>query len=525
MRIAAIDVGSNSLHMLVCRIRPDLSFEVIDQEKDMIRLGAGTLKSHAIPPASMTTAMQTLAKFRRLAESHGVDEIIAAATSAVREADNGGDFIAEARRQVGLRVRVISGTEEARLIHLAASYAVGTGQRRAVVIDIGGGSTEITLGTSARMEVGRSFKLGAIRLTERFAKHDPLSGADERKLVRHIRRETAGYLKQLKRRGFDRVIGSSGTMQAIGALAAGLGRRAGDLRRVTVGVDSLHRLRKRLVDMTLEQRLKVPGLDPRRADLASVGAVLIDELLASLGADELTLSDCALREGLVLDYIKRNSAHIRTAERYPDVRRRSVVELGERCNYWAVHAQQVASLSLALFDATRELHGLGPPEREWLEYAALLHDIGIHISYESHHKHSLYLIQHGDLRGFDPQEIQIMALVARYHRQATPDKAHEDYAELPRKLRQNRQDPRRAGTIGGGARSQPRPGRDRARRRRDRRRRGPAGAAQGGRRRRARALGGSAPRRTTGRGVRKRHPVRNRRERQGPAQEGHAVAC
>jgi exopolyphosphatase/guanosine-5'-triphosphate,3'-diphosphate pyrophosphatase len=435
MRIAAIDVGSNSLHMIVCKIRPDLSFEVIDREKDMIRLGAGTLKSHAIPPTSMATAMQTLAKFRRLAESHGVDEIIAAATSAVRESDNGGDFIAEARRQIGLRVRVISGTEEARLIHLAAAYAIGTGQRRAVVIDIGGGSTEITLGTSARVEVGRSFKLGAIRLTERFAKHDPLSGSDERRLVRHIRRETAAYLKQLRRRGFDRVIGSSGTIQAIGALAAGLGRRAGELRRVAVRAADIRRLRKRLVDLTLDQRLKIAGLDPRRADLASVGAVLIDELIQALGADELTLSDFALREGLVLDYMKRNSAHIRTADRYPDVRRRSVVELGERCNYWPVHARQVAKLSLALFDATRDRHGLGPREREWLEYGALLHDIGIHISYESHHKHSLYLIQHGDLRGFDPEEIQIMALVARYHRQATPAKSHEFYSELTRPQR------------------------------------------------------------------------------------------
>jgi len=436
MRIAAIDVGSNSLHMIVCRIRPDLSFEVIDREKDMIRLGAGTLKSHAIPPASMATAMQTLAKFRRLAESHGVDEIIAAATSAVREADNGGDFIAEARRQVGLRVRVISGTEEARLIHLAATYAIGTAKGRAIVIDIGGGSTEITLGTSVRVEAGRSFKLGAIRLTERFAKHDPLSGSDERLLVRHIRRQTSAYLKQLRRRGFQRVIGSSGTMQAIGALAAGQGRRAGELRRLAVRAEDLHRLRKRLVDMTLDQRLKISGLDPRRADLAGVGAVLIDELISSLEASELTLSDFALREGLVLDYIKRNTAHIRTAERYPDVRRRSVIELGERCNYWPIHARQVAKLSLALFDATAEQHRLGPQEREWLEYAALLHDIGIHISYESHHKHSLYLIQHGDLRGFDPEEIKIIGLVARYHRQATPAKSHEEYAELAKSSRQ-----------------------------------------------------------------------------------------
>ena len=190
MRIAAIDVGSNSIHMIVCRIREDLSFEVVDREKDMIRLAAGTLTKGFMPDTNIATAMQTLAKFKRLAESHDVEEILVAATSAVREADNGGDFITLASREVGLRVRVISGTEEARLIHLAAAYAVGTGADRAVTIDIGGGSTEVTLGTAARMEAGRSFKLGVIRLAERFAQNDPLSRGDVQRLERHIVRET-----------------------------------------------------------------------------------------------------------------------------------------------------------------------------------------------------------------------------------------------------------------------------------------------------------------------------------------------
>ncbi len=279
MRIAAIDVGSNSVHMIVCRIRPDLSFEVIDREKDMIRLGAGSLATHALGAERIALAMQTLTKFKRLAESHGVDEIIAAATSAVREADNGGDFIAAARREVGLRLRVISGTEEARLIHLAAAYAVGIGHRRAVVVDIGGGSTEITLGTSARVEMGRSFKLGAIRLTERFARHDPMTRADERRLVRHIRRETCRYLAQIRRRGFERVIGTSGTIQALGSLASGARRGPNDVRRRTVSAAAIGRLRHKLAGMPLSDRLAVPGLDPRRADVAGVGGVLLDSLL------------------------------------------------------------------------------------------------------------------------------------------------------------------------------------------------------------------------------------------------------
>jgi exopolyphosphatase/guanosine-5'-triphosphate,3'-diphosphate pyrophosphatase len=176
-------------------------------------------------------------------------------------------------------------------------------------------------------------------------------------------------------------------------------------------------------------------MDPRRADLAPAGALLLDQLLEGIGADEITLCDFALREGLVLDYVAQNGRHIRTVERYPDVRRRSVVELAERCNYFASHAQQVARLALAIFDGARSQHGLGQREREWLEYGALLHDIGTHISYERHHRHSYYLIHNGDLRGFDPDEIEVVALVARYHRRGVPKRSHDEYSRLPSPLR------------------------------------------------------------------------------------------
>ena len=172
------------------------------------------------------------------------------------------------------------------------------------------------------------------------------------------------------------------------------------------------------------------GLDPRRADLAVAGAVLLDTILRRLGADEISLCEMALREGLILDYVRRNERHIAAVERYPDIRRRSVEELGERCHYWSEHARQVARLATSLFDQTAGRHGLGPREREWLKFGALLHDVGVHISYRSHHKHSHYLIRHGDLRGFDPEEVEIIALIARYHRQGTPKKSHEGYADL-----------------------------------------------------------------------------------------------
>src|SRR5439155_1052523 len=280
MRIAAIDIGTNSIHMIVVQVRPDQSFEVIDREKEMVRLGAGGVDGGARTPEAMHTAIQVLSKFRRLAESHKVDEVVAVATSATREAETGGEFLRAVTQQTGIRPRVISGTEEARLIHLAAVYGVDVSGDTAVVIDIGGGSVEVTRGAGPAIEIGRSFKLGVIRLTERFIRTDPLEA----------------------------------------------------------------------------------------------------------------------REGLVLDYVARHRKEIAQADRYPDVRRRSVFELAERCHFWPEHSHQVARLAVALFDHTRVIHGLTDHEREWLEYAAILHDLGVHISYEGHHKHSYYLIKNGDLR-------------------------------------------------------------------------------------------------------------------------------
>jgi exopolyphosphatase/guanosine-5'-triphosphate,3'-diphosphate pyrophosphatase len=437
MRIAAIDIGTNSVHMIVVRVRPDLSFEVIDREKAMVRLGAGGLGGRALTSEAMTAALQALSRFKRLAESHRVDQILAAATSATREARNGGEFLARIERDTGIRPRVISGVEEARLIHQAAVYGVDVASGRAVVIDIGGGSVEITLGTATTIQLARSFKIGAIRLTERLVRSDPLSERDERRIVKHVLEEIDRHCEQIVTAGFDRVIGTSGTILSMGAVAATAARGGppSELRNLHISAKQIRRLRKDVTELDLEHRLGIPGLDPRRADLVVAGAVLLDTILRRLGAEELTLCDLALREGLVLDYTRRNRRQIAQIDNIPDVRRRSTLELAERCSYYAEHANQVVRLALALFDQTRAVHGLTDREREWLEYASLMHDIGGHISFSGHHKHSYYLIKNGDLRGFHPDEIEVMALVARYHRRGTPRRSHRDYAQLPSPLR------------------------------------------------------------------------------------------
>ena len=436
MRLAAIDIGTNSVHMIVVRVRADQSFEIIDREKEMVRLGTGGLDGRRLTETAMEAALQALSKFRRLAESHQVDEVIAAATSATREAENGPAFLAAIQRQTGIRPRVISGTEEARLIHAAAVYGVDVKRARAVVIDIGGGSVEVTLG-GERPQLARSFKTGVIRLTERFVKTDPLSARDERKLVRHVEDQIEGFAAQIVDTGFDRVIGTSGTILSLGTMAAHEreGGAPEELRNLRIPAKQIRRIREKVTSLPLADRLRLPGLESRRADIVVAGAVLLDTLLRSLDADEITLCDLALREGLILDYVRQHTTDIARADRYPNVRRRSVVELAERCSYFSAHANQVMRLSMQLFDQTRTIHGLTDHEREWLEYAALLHDVGVHISYEKHHRHSYYLIKNGDLRGFDPSEIEVMGLVARYHRRATPKKDHPGYGELPSGLR------------------------------------------------------------------------------------------
>ena len=436
MRLAAIDIGTNSVHMIVVRVRPDFSFEIVDREKEMVRLGAGGLDGKKLTPEAMNAALQALSKFARLAESHHVDEVLAVATSATREAENGGAFLRAIERKTGIRARIITGTEEARLIHLAAVYGVDT-PKPAVVIDIGGGSVEITLGSGREVEFARSFKLGVIRLTERFVDSDPISSGDERRMVKFIDEHVDRYIEHIVEKGYDRVIGTSGTILSLGVVATAIDRGTvpQEVRNLRVPAKSLRRLRKDTVEMDLEERMHLPGLDPRRADLMVAGSVLLDTLLKRLGAEEITLCDLALREGVLLDYIHGHRRDIARVDKYPDVRRRSVVELAERCAWEADHSRQVAALALTMFDFTKRIHGLGDREREWLDYAGLLHDIGNHISYKKHHRHSYYLIQHGDLRGFEPEEIAIVALVTRYHRHATPSKEHEGMGQLTRSQR------------------------------------------------------------------------------------------
>lgn len=433
MKIAAIDLGSNSIHMVIAEVGRSGSFHILDSEKDMVRLGAATLARGRLPAAAIRRGLEVLRDYKRLAGTHRVDKFIAVATSAIREARNGEDFLDRIGDEIRIYPRAISGEEEARLVYLAALHSVHLEGRRALVIDVGGGSVELALGTAGAVDLAASEKLGVLRLAESHVGSDPISAKDEKRLVSHIEEVLAPHVEKIRTKGFDVAVGVSGTILALGSLALEMttGRKPESLHHVTVTHESLHTVRKRLCASDIRARMRMGSLDQSRADIIVPGAILVDTLLARLGVKELTLSTWALREGILLNYISRHPRTLARAEAYPDVRRRSVVELAERCLYDEPHANHVSALALSIFEGTRKIHRLDDQARSLMEHAAFLHDVGHHISHQRHHRHSEYLIRNGDLRGFDPAEIEVLATVARYHRQGTPKKKHEPFATMP----------------------------------------------------------------------------------------------
>lgn len=432
MKLAAIDLGSNSIHMVIVDVQRSGAMRVVDRESEMVRLGAGALVTGMLEESSMERALQVLGAYRRLAKVHGVERILAIGTSAIREAANGEEFLDRVREKAGITAKAISGEDEARLIYLAVRQSTNLRGRRALVIDIGGGSLELALGRGAEPEFAASAKLGALRMTERFLSEDPPDPHDVRRLARYAKRTLRPIEARLASRPPTVVVGTSGTILALGRLAwsAEHGRPPEAVHHLRVKTHAIRRIVARLREMPLGERKQIPGLDSRRADILTAGGIVLTSVLDLVGAKNLVLSDWALREGVLIDYLQRNRKAVARSLEIPDIRRRSVLDLAQRCNHDEAHTRQVSRLALTLFDRLRTRHPMGAAERELLEYAALLHDIGHHISKDDHHKHSYYLIKNGGLRGFEPVEIEIIANVARYHRRGLPRKKHAGFASL-----------------------------------------------------------------------------------------------
>ena len=427
LRIAAIDVGSNSLHMVVAQADPDGSLTTLWRMKEMVGLGRISFPAKQLTADAMDRALATLKRFQQAARARGCEKILAVATSAVREATNGGDFLQRARRERGITIKVVSAREEARLIYLGVRHAIELGARPHFILDVGGGSVEFIVADRNKPLLLESRKLGAARMTAQFVNSDPISPEDLRALSAHYEKELGPICQSILELKPVGAIGTSGTLENLAAMCATVEKSAdaGVIER-----DALSRLLVRLIESRAKDRATMHGLDDQRKDQIIAGALLVSELLRRLNLSEIRLCKSALREGILLDYLSRHLPELSIRRQVPDPRRRSVLDLARRCDWHQSHSEQVARLCIELFDATRPLHGLGLRERELIEYGALLHDIGWHIGRESHHKHSMYLILHGNLQNFTREEVRIIANIARYHRKAKPNESHKQFAAL-----------------------------------------------------------------------------------------------
>ncbi len=431
VRIAAIDIGSNSIRQIVADVSPGGEIRVVDEMKAMPRLGAGVDESGMLSDASMQAALVALGRMATLARQVGARRLDAVATSAVRDAANGGAFLERVRAETGLRVRLLTGEEEARLAFRSALAHFELGAGRTVIMDIGGGSLELALSADGLLDRLESFPFGAIRATEQFLR----DGTKERtlkELRRAVRWAVRDRLPVKEWRG-ARVIGSGGTFTNLAAIVtARQGLQTARSRHGTVVIrNEVEHALDLLASMSAAERAGVPGLNPERADIIVAGLAVAAEVMTLFESRELHVSSYGIREGLLLE-----AARVTPRIADPgEARERSVRTFAERTHFEAPHSEQVRTLALQLYDQLAARLGCEPGDREILADAALLHDVGYHISYDSHHKHSYHLILHADFLGMTPAEQVAVANVARYHRGPTPKKAHAQFGALDRPLR------------------------------------------------------------------------------------------
>lgn len=439
--LAAIDLGTNSLHMVVVRVDPSLpAFSIIDREKDTVRLGDRHSETGELKPEVMERAIATLRRFQEIAKSLNAQSIIAVATSAVREAPNGRDFLQQVETKLGLSVDLISGQEEARRIYLGVLSGMEFNNNPHMIIDIGGGSTELILGDSHEPRFLSSTKVGAVRLTVERITTDPIGNIEFQFLQAYVRgmleRPVEELQALLQPDELPRLVGTAGTIETLATIIARekLGTVPSPLSGYELSLKDLRELVNRLRKLNNAERAAIPGMSDRRSEIILAGAVILQEAMALLRIESLVVCERSLREGVIVDWMLSHGL-IEDRLRYQSsVRQRNVLKTVQKYQIKLEHSDRVATFAMTLFNQTQgTLHNWGLEEQELLWAAAILHNCGHFVSHSSHHKHSYYLIRHGELLGYTETEIEIIANIARYHRKSTAKKKHENYRNLPSK--------------------------------------------------------------------------------------------
>jgi len=432
--VAFIDIGTNSIRLLVVRINPNGTYAIQSRQKETVRLGEGEFGDQSvIQPEPMERAVMIARRFRDMAAAFGATEFVAVATSATREAKNKAMFLARLRLEALLDVHPVSGREEARLTYLGVAPSLQLGGKKGLFIDIGGGSTEIAVGDGEDPAFIDSLKLGGIRLANNFpgdGRGGPLGKKTLREMKGYIGDVIVRTVESVKRQKVDLAVGSSGTIENLGEIGVRNFPQPGQVAGSTLSLGQLRSIIPLLSGMTLEERKGVAGMNPERADIIIPGAIILESFMEGLKLGSIRISERGLQDGLLEDYLSRH-ARPRDIHRM-GARERSVLRLARSCGVDEGHARSTQALSLQLFDSARGigLHDLGERERDLLGFAALLHDTGKFISFANHHDHSYYVVRNADLLGFDDIELAIMANVVRVHRKKFSVKKLADCNEL-----------------------------------------------------------------------------------------------
>ena len=430
-RIAAIDLGTNSFHAVIVDIYSDGSFRKIDDFKEMVQLAKGGLGKR-LADGAFKRGLNCLKRIKVLCDNQNVETILAYATSAIRESENGGEFIQESIDRFGIKIRAIPGSVEAELIGYAVQHGIKLDHNPVLIADIGGGSVEFILTNAEQFHYLTSLKIGVSRMADIFKPADPISKEDIHTLTQHFKEQTAQLAEAFSKNPTDVLVGSSGTMQNIAQMIAAQKNLPVDvtLNEMEYTAEDFFNFYNSFIKLNREERKKVKGLDTKRLDFINTGVVLVHFLITQFGFKKVKISTQALREGIIIRYLKKDMIGLPWSGEMANPRKRSVFELLRKCDWHEEHSTHVAQMSLKLFDALQSDLGLPQEDRELLEFAALLHDIGYYISHSKHHKHALYIIRHSKLKGFKEDEIEIIANVARYHRRSTPKKRHSEYWKL-----------------------------------------------------------------------------------------------
>lgn len=431
--LAAIDIGTNSFHLVIAKIDSKKRFTVITRAKEVVRLGSSSNDMKYISPESMERGVETLKRFKMICDSYNAD-IIAVGTSATREALNKQDFLNRVFEETGIEINIVSGYEEARLIYLGVLQSLDIYDKKVLLVDIGGGSTEFLIGHKGEVKIATSVKLGAVRLTHKFSLDEKIDKSNLKEARQFVRGAINQTVRMIGNEKYDLAVGSSGTINNIGAIISAeekpLETSEINLNGFIIRKKALNNAISRIYKAeTISERLEIPGLDPKRADIITAGAVILEQIFDELNLESMTLSTYALREGIIMNYIRQRSGEFDLGH-LKDVRYNSVIHLGELTNYDKTHSEQVMKLANKIFDFIKLKFEFSDTDREYLEAACLLHDIGYHISHTDHHKHSYYLIRNAEMLGFNDKEIEIIANVARYHRKSHPKIKHENFNKL-----------------------------------------------------------------------------------------------